>query len=197
MKRCKQRGALHLALSVCLLASILLTGCASSPTVSVEEHVGNRSLQWAAALMALDYDEALTFMTPSYRNSPRVERFRADFSGAGYWQDVEVKWVKCDQDTAAADASADASAPPANPDPYEVTNTPGDADACVVNVWNDCNKSFSGPIDVSTTVSTHSDRCEVRLMLTVMKPPEMSFPMPIPYELTWLNVNGGWYIYRK
>jgi hypothetical protein len=24
-----------------------------------------------------------------------------------------------------------------------------------------------------------------------MKPPEMSFPMPIPYEVTWLNVDGA------
>ena len=68
VKRCQQKGCFAIeALSVCLLASILLTGCASSPTVSVEEHVGNRSLQWANALMALDYDEALTFMTPSYQ----------------------------------------------------------------------------------------------------------------------------------
>jgi hypothetical protein len=46
-------------------------------------------------------------------------------------------------------------------------------------------------------MSTRSDRCEVRLVLSVMKPPEMPFPMPIPYEVTWLKLEGVWYIYQQ
>ena len=50
--------------------------------------------------MAQDYDEALTFMTPSYQNSPRAERFRGTLAARAFWQDAEIKWVKCDDEDA-------------------------------------------------------------------------------------------------
>jgi hypothetical protein len=196
VQRCEFSAILYSLLRSGLLASLLLAGCASSPKVSVEDQVGNRALQWADALIKLDYDKALTFMTPSYRSSPRVQQFRSDFSGSGFWQDAEIKWVKCDEDNVALENTSDANLSRANADFSEGTGDSGSAEGCVVNVWNDCGKSFAGPIDGSTTASLYSDRCEVRLVLTIMKPPEMSYPMPIPYEMTWLNVDGRWYIYR-
>lgn len=196
MRRCELRATLHSILSICLLTSILLTGCASSPTVSVEEQVGNRSLQWANALMALDYDEALTFMTPTYQSSPRAARFRGDFSGAGFWQDAEIKWVKCDDQSSPPVAASDLKRE-INADPSSKTNASADDDECVLNTWDDCGQVMASPFSTSSTVSTSSERCEVRMMLSVMKPPEMSFPMPIPYEMTWLKIDGVWYLYRK
>jgi hypothetical protein len=51
--------------------------------------------------MAQEYDQALTFMTPSYQNSPRSKRFRGEFAGASFWQSAEVKWAKCDEEAEA------------------------------------------------------------------------------------------------
>jgi hypothetical protein len=196
VKRCERRGALHQALSVCLLASILLTGCASSPTVSIEEQVGNRSLQWVTALIALDYDEALTFMTPTYQSSPRAARFRGDFSGASYWQGAEIKWVKCDDQSSSSDVTNDIKGE-VDAEPSSKTIASADGDECVLDIWNDCGQVTNAPFSTSSTAATSSERCEVRLILTVMKPPEMSLPMPIPYEMTWLKVDGDWYLYRQ
>jgi len=190
------RAALHPVTSMCLLASIMFSGCASSPPMSVEEQVGNRALQWANALMSLDYDEALTFMTPTYQRSPRAERFRGDFSGTGFWQDAEVKWVKCDQQGEPAAGFKDVDGA-VNADPSSKTTGSDDSNNCAVNNWDNCGEAIAAPFSTSSTVSTSSDRCEVRLMLSVMKPPEISFPMPIPYETTWLKVDGDWYIYRQ
>ena len=192
MDHCQLRAIMHSVSSVCLLAGVLLAGCATPQPVTVEEQVGDKALQWADALMAGDYDGALSFMTPSYQNSPRSERFRGDFSGAGYWQAAEIKWVKCDDEDAAeagveegADHASTASADAAI---SGSADAPDNAHGCVVTVWDDCGQAFPGPISTSGTASTSSDRCEVRLMLSVMKPPEMSYPMPIPYEMTWLNI---------
>jgi hypothetical protein len=199
VRRCELRATLHSILSTCLLTSILLTGCASSPTVSVEEHVGNRSLQWANALMALDYDEALTFMTPSYRSSPRAERFRADFGGSSFWQSAEIKWVKCDEENTPVVGSGDDSnavIPELAGDAKSDANASESAEECRINTWEDCGHQMVTPTSGSSTMSISSGRCQVRLMLTVMKPPEMSFPMPIPFEVTWLRTSEGWYLYH-
>lgn len=72
-----------------------VSGCVSTPERSVEETVAERAMAHMEALMALDYDTALSYMTPAYQASPRADRFRAEFSGAGWWQGVDFKWVKC------------------------------------------------------------------------------------------------------
>lgn len=196
VKQCQVRAIIHPVLSACLLAGVLLAGCATPQPMTVEEQVGNRALQWADALMALDYDEALTFMTPTYQSSPRAARFRGDFSGAGFWQDAEIKWIKCEDQSDPPAAASDLKEA-GNADPSSKTTGSGDGDECVLNTWDDCGQATASPFSASSTASASSERCEVRLMLLVMKPPEMSFPMPIPYELTWLKIDGVWYIYRK
>lgn len=196
MKHCQLKAITQAAFSMCLLSGVLLAGCATPQPMTVEEQVGNRALQWADALMSLDYDEALTFMTPTYQRSPRAERFRGDFSGTGFWQDAEVKWVKCDQQGNPTAGSKDVDGA-VNADSSSKTTGPDDSNDCAVNNWDDCGQAIAAPFSTSSTVSASSERCEVRLMLTVMKPPEMTFPMPIPYETTWLKVDGGWYIYRQ
>ena len=185
------RAMSRLVLSGCLLVSSLLAGCASPTKVAVEEQVGSRAMQWADALMAGDYDVALTFMTPSYRGSPRAERFEGDFSGATYWQNAEIKWVKCEENSAAGEPDSAINPPEA------VLADTAASDDCVVDTWNDCGKTFLAPISLSSTSTYGSDRCEVRLIITAMKPPELTFPRPIPYNITWLFVDGGWYLYRQ
>ena len=200
MHRYRLKTGLGLAVKSGLLAVVLVAGCASPPKISVEEHLSDKTLQWTDALMGQDYERALTFMTPGYQSGPRAERFRGDFSGASFWQNAEIKWVKCDQeDSPPADSADDgvavAAGSASNVD--SAASALGATDDCVVNAWENCGQELAAPFSTSSTMSTRSDRCEVRVILSVMKPPEMSFPMPIPYEVTWLNVDGAWYIYRQ
>ena len=200
MHRYRLKTGLGLAVKLGLLAVVLVAGCASPPKISVEEHLSYQTLQWTDALIGQDYERALTFMTPGYQNGPRAERFRADFGGASFWQNAEIKWVKCDQEDSppadsADDGVAGAAGSASNAD--SAASASAAADDCVVNVWEDCGQELVPPFSTLSTMSTHSDRCEVRVILSVMKPPEMTFPMPIRYEATWLNVDGAWYIYRQ
>ena len=200
MHRYRLKTGLRLAVKLGLFAVVLVAGCASPPKVSVEEHLSYKTLQWTDALIGQDYERALTFMTPGYQSGPRAERFRGDFGGASFWQNAEIKWVKCDQeDSPPADSADDgvAGAAGSASSPDRSNSASGAADDCVVNAWEDCGQELAAPFSASSTMSTRSDRCEVRVILSVMKPPEMSFPMPIPYEVTWLNVDGAWYIYRQ
>ena len=125
-----------------LIVFAFVGGCASTGTISPEEQVAKRATEWAEALLALDYDSALAMTTPGFQKSPRAARYRADFSGAGWWQDVTMKNVECDD-----------SLPP--------------------------------------------ERCEVRQIISLMRPPATSYPVPIPYDSVWLNISGEWYIFHK
>ena len=120
----------------------LLSGCVTQTNQSAEDQVAARALEWADALIELDYDRALTYMTPTYQESPRADRFRGDFSGSAFWLDADIKWVKCGE-------------------------------------------------------AANAERCEVRLIITILKPPEMSIPIPIPYDTTWLFLEGAWFQYRS
>lgn len=128
--------------TLALLISPLLNGCVSQPKLSQEERLGKRALEWADALMKLEYERALSYMTPTYQASPRAKNFRGDFSGTSTWQGAELKWIRCDPDAAVGG-------------------------------------------------------CSVRLILTVYKPPEMSIPMPIRYDTTWLYLDDDWYQFRQ
>lgn len=200
VQRFKLRAILRLTPKVCLLLGMLITGCASQPDLSVEEQVGNRALQWAGALMAQDYEKALTFMTPSYQNSPRADRFKGDFSGAGFWQDAEIKWVKCDEASGPATGSGEISTANSTSGTSKPVDTivADSEEECVVTSWEACGQTSAVPSTTADSSAVDSSvRCEVRLILSVLKPPEMSFPMPIPYEAVWLNIDGTWYLYRQ
>jgi hypothetical protein len=200
VQRFKLRAILRLTPKVCLLLGMLITACASQPDLSVEEQVGNRALQWADALMAQDYEKALTFMTPSYQNSPRADRFKGDFSGAGFWQDAEIKWVKCDEASGPATGSGEISTANSTSGTSKPVDTivADSEEECVVTSWEACGQTSAVPSTTADSSAVDSSvRCEVRLILSVLKPPEMSFPMPIPYEAVWLNIDGTWYLYRQ
>ena len=128
---------------VWLAVIVGLSGCAGwLQPPSAEEVVGQRATRWAEALIAQDYESALTMTTPAFRNSPRASRYQAEFSGASWWQDVSLKWVRC-----------------------EATEQPS--------------------------------TCEVRQIITLMRPPAVSSPIPIPYETTWVKLKGSWYVFNE
>ena len=73
---------------------------------------------------------------------------------------------------------------------------------CVVTSWEACGQTSASAAEppVTSAYRTRVDssaRCEVRLILSVLKPPEMSYPMPIPYEAVWLKIDEAWYMYRQ
>ena len=40
-------------------------------------------------------------------------------------------------------------------------------------------------------------RCEVRLIVTVFRPPMTSSAWPIPLDKTWIRVEGDWYVFER
>ena len=91
-----------LGVSLAMAGCLLVAACSLVPSKTPEEIVAQRAMDWAEALMALDYDTALTYMTPAYQNSPRSDRFEGDFSGTAWWQSVTVKSVECVTDDLAS-----------------------------------------------------------------------------------------------
>lgn len=127
---------------ILLLCAFLVTGaCAGLEPKTPEEIVGERALEQARALMAADFDTAIEYMTPSYKNSDRASDFKRSRSGATGWMDASLKWVKCDDE----------------PQPT---------------------------------------RCEVRLLVKIMRPPAVTTPIIVPLDDVWILVDGEWYQYR-
>ena len=73
----------------------VVSGCTTVPEQTTVDLVGQRAISWAEALIDLDYDGALSYTTPSYQASPRADRYRGDFSGAGFWRSVALHSVDC------------------------------------------------------------------------------------------------------
>ena len=117
-------------------------GCTAVPEQTTLDLVGQRAISWAEALMELDYDGALSYMTPSYQMSPRADRFRGEFSGAGFWRSVTPHSVDCGESQAPS-------------------------------------------------------RCDVTIIISMIVPPEMAREMPISYDMTWVLLDGEWYLYRQ
>ena len=78
----------------------VFSACTMVPDQTTEDLVGQRAISWAEALIELDYDGALTYMTPSYQASPRADRYRGDFSGAGLWRSVSLHSIDCGESQA-------------------------------------------------------------------------------------------------
>ena len=121
---------------------VLFSACATVHDRTAEDLVGHRAISWAEALIELDYDVALTYMTPSYQVSPRADRYRGDFSGAGFWRSVTRHSVDCGESQAPS-------------------------------------------------------RCDVTIIIRMLVPPEVARETPIAYEMTWVLLDGQWYLYRK
>ena len=120
----------------------VFSACTMAPDQNTEDLVGQRAISWAEALIELDYDGALTYMTPSYQASPRADRYRGDFSGAGFWRSVTGHSVDCSESQAPS-------------------------------------------------------RCDVTIIIRMLVPPEVARETPISYDMTWVLLDGQWYLYRK
>mgnify|MGYP001157338058 FL=1 len=121
---------------------VVFSACTTVPDQTTEDLVGQRAISWAEALIDLDYDGALTYMTPSYQASPRADRYRGDFSGAGFWRSVTSHSVDCGESQAPS-------------------------------------------------------RCDVTIIIRMIVPPEVARETPISYDMTWVFLDGQWYLYRK
>jgi hypothetical protein len=120
----------------------VFSACTTVPDQTTEDLVSQRAISWAEALIELDYDGALTYMTPSYQASPRADRYRGDFSGAGFWRSVTGHSVDCGE-------------------------------------------------------SQDPSRCDVTIIIRMLVPPEVARETPISYDMTWVLLDGQWYLYRK
>ena len=77
------------------LVALFAAGCSTVDTRPPEEIVEERALAQAQALVDQDFETALSYVTPTYQESPRASRYRANHSGSAWWKRVEVRWVKC------------------------------------------------------------------------------------------------------
>ena len=117
-------------------------GCTTVPEQTTVDLVGQRAISWAEALIDLDYDGALSYTTPSFQASPRADRYRGDFSGAGFWRSVTLHSVDCGESPAPS-------------------------------------------------------RCDITIIINMIVPPEVARETPIAYDMTWVLLDGQWYLYRK
>jgi hypothetical protein len=91
---CRFDNLLKRAVVIGVLPAVV-GGCTTVPEQTTIDLVGQRAISWAEALINADYAGALSFTTPSYQASPRADRYRGDFSGAGFWQSVTLHSVDC------------------------------------------------------------------------------------------------------
>lgn len=84
-----------------LFVTLLVAGCSTAQRASEEpavDEVARLVMEWGNALVAQEFDQALTYTTPEFQQGPRAERYRGEFGGSVYWQSVEFKSVKCDDE---------------------------------------------------------------------------------------------------
>ena len=44
--------------------------------------------------------------------------------------------------------------------------------------------------------ATDATRCSVRVIIMMMRPPAVRSPLPMPYDMTWVKLDGQWFHYR-
>lgn len=84
-----------------LFVTLLVAGCSSvqrTPEESAADEVARLAMEWGTALVEQDFERALTYTTPEFQKGPRAERYRGEFGGSVYWQSIEFKSVKCDDE---------------------------------------------------------------------------------------------------
>ena len=78
------------------IALLALSGCSVLQPLSPEEAVTRRAEAQADALLARDYDKALSFVNPAYQQSPKAALYKGKHAGTQWWTKVEVREVRCD-----------------------------------------------------------------------------------------------------
>ena len=98
MSRVGGRGPSKLVLVVfACLSALGMVSCASLDQRSPEERVEQRAVEQAQALLEQDYETALEYVAPSFREGPQARAYEAKFSGAAFWVRFEPRWVRCEE----------------------------------------------------------------------------------------------------
>ncbi|TRX74078.1 DUF4864 domain-containing protein [Pseudomonas mangiferae] len=88
-------------------ALMLLTACGTFKPKSDDQIVTDRGEQRLQALKQGDYEKAYSFMSPTYRATSSLDRFKATVGrGAAMMQDYKVGEAKCEVDTCTLQVSA-------------------------------------------------------------------------------------------
>lgn len=76
----------------------LAAGCSLIEQRSDEDIVLERAQSHLTALRAADYQTALTYTTPAFRESARARRYAATYSAAPTWKNAEIYSVECGEE---------------------------------------------------------------------------------------------------
>lgn len=88
-----------IAYSVAGAASLTLTGCATVATVkSDEEQVAQRAQEWLDAVRKMDFARAVTYTTPTFRQTAAAAAYSGRYAGANTWTAGEVGKIECEED---------------------------------------------------------------------------------------------------
>lgn len=79
------------------LAALILVSCVAIDQLTPEERVEQRAVEQSQALLEQDYERALQYVVPSYRDGPLAGQYKANFSGAAFWIRFEPRWVRCEE----------------------------------------------------------------------------------------------------
>lgn len=93
---CGRRGLQSISLRLACTSLLGLSGCAALDQRTPEERVEQRSAEQAQALLEQDYETALEYVSPSFRDGPQAGIYKAKFSGSAFWVGFETRWVRCE-----------------------------------------------------------------------------------------------------
>ena len=85
-------------LAAVALAAATLSGCALLAPSTPEAEVTARAQQRWKALIASDWSAAHAFLTPAFRTTMPVERYRERFVGVPRWKKVTVQSARCESE---------------------------------------------------------------------------------------------------
>lgn len=94
---CGRRGLQSISLGLACSLLLGLSGCAVLDQRTPEERVEQRAVEQAQALLERDYETALGYVAPSFREGPQARTYEAKFSGAAFWVGFEPRWVRCEE----------------------------------------------------------------------------------------------------
>ena len=88
------KRAAQITCGVCVLVS-----CAHNAPVPPEEQVRERATRYYEALSQGDYEAALKYVTPGYRNTAQADRYHVKYSASPRWISTEVIKVNCGEES--------------------------------------------------------------------------------------------------
>lgn len=80
------------------LVMLMASGCTSISSKPPEEQVLTRAQARVDALMAGDYKKAYNFVSPGYKSTHSLRRYKARYLGAGDWTYGKVSNVSCEDE---------------------------------------------------------------------------------------------------